>query len=67
MKRTFIAVAVLLLFSNCGIVDIDENLNRSPNSPSEASAPQLMANAMLSLQARIASSCGCSLRIAEAT
>ncbi len=49
MKRTFIAVAVLLLFSNCGIVDIDENLNRSPNSPSEASAPQLMANAMLSL------------------
>lgn len=49
MKRTFIAVVALLLFSNCGIVDIDEDLNRSPNSPSEASAPQLIANAMLSL------------------
>lgn len=49
MKRTFIAVAALLLFSACGIVNIDDDLNLSPNSPSEASAPQLIANAMLSL------------------
>lgn len=49
MKHTLIAVVAVLLFSNCGIVDIDEDLNRSPNSPSEASPPQLIANAVLSL------------------
>lgn len=49
MRKIYLAVAALLVFSNCTLMDFDEDINRSPNAPSEASGPQLMANAMLSL------------------
>jgi hypothetical protein len=51
MRKTLFAVVALLLFSNCGIVGFDDDINVSPNAPNQASAPQLIANAMLSLPA----------------
>lgn len=50
MKKLLIPFTIIaLLVSGCDITSIDDDLNQNPNLPSEASPPQLLANAMLSL------------------
>ncbi len=47
MKKIYSIVICILLLVSCN--NFDENINKNPNKPSEASAPQLLANAMLYL------------------
>lgn len=50
MKKLLIPFTIIaLLVSGCDITSIDDDINQNPNLPSEASPPQLIANAMLSL------------------
>lgn len=50
MKNLFISITLIALtiFSSCDLVEFN-NINNNPNQPSDADAPQLIANAMLSL------------------
>ncbi len=50
MKKLFIPITLIALtiFSSCDLVEFN-NINNNPNQPSDAAAPQLIANAMLSL------------------
>jgi hypothetical protein len=47
MKKTFILFASILFIGACN--NFDEEINKNPNAPTEASGPQLLASAMLSL------------------
>ena len=47
MKKLYILLGCIFLAGACN--DFDEDINRNPNAPSEASGPQLLASAMLSL------------------
>lgn len=49
MKKLYTLLFSVLFLASCNLMEFDEDINKSPNSPSEASAPQLIANAMLSL------------------
>src|SRR5690625_776507 len=51
MKKLLLSTAliVLVVFGGCDLVEFDDDINTNPNLPSEASAPQLIANAVLSL------------------
>ncbi|HEX6983231.1 MAG TPA: SusD/RagB family nutrient-binding outer membrane lipoprotein [Balneolaceae bacterium] len=49
MKKLLIPIVAAFFLYSCDIASFDDNLNQNPNFPSEFSAPQLMANAMLSL------------------
>lgn len=49
MKKLLIPFVVALLISSCDVASFDDDINKDPNKPSEASAPQLLANAMLDL------------------
>lgn len=50
MKKLLIPFTIIaLLVSGCDLASFDEDINKNPNSPSDASPPQLMANAMMSL------------------
>ena len=50
MKKLLIPFTIIaLLVNGCDITSIDDDINKNPNLPSDASAPQLIANAMLSL------------------
>ncbi|WP_428235114.1 SusD/RagB family nutrient-binding outer membrane lipoprotein [Gracilimonas sp.] len=50
MKKLFIPITLIAfaIFSSCDLVEFN-NINNNPNQPSDAAAPQLIANAMLSL------------------
>ncbi|WP_421773896.1 SusD/RagB family nutrient-binding outer membrane lipoprotein [Gracilimonas sp.] len=50
MKKLFIPITLIALtiFSSCDLVEFNK-INNNPNQPSDAAAPQLIANAMLSL------------------
>ncbi|MCP9292393.1 SusD/RagB family nutrient-binding outer membrane lipoprotein [Gracilimonas sediminicola] len=50
MKKLFIPITLIVfaIFSSCDLVEFN-NINNNPNQPSDAAAPQLIANAMLSL------------------
>jgi hypothetical protein len=47
MKKSYIMIIGLLLAGACN--NFDEEINKNPNAPSEASGPQLLASAMLEL------------------
>lgn len=47
MKKSFILIASMLLIGACN--NFDDDINTNPNEPSQASGPQLLASAMLSL------------------
>ena len=47
MRRIYILLGCIFLSGACN--NFDEEINRNPNAPSEASGPQLLASAMLSL------------------
>ncbi len=47
MKKLALLFIPLLVFASCELVQFDEDLNKNPNDPSEASNTQLLANAML--------------------
>ncbi len=47
MKKLYILLGCVFLVGACN--NFDEDINKNPNAPSEASGPQLLANAMLSL------------------
>lgn len=51
MKKLLLPVTliVLIALSSCDLLEFDEDINNNPNLPSQASPPQLIANAMLSL------------------
>lgn len=50
MKNLLIPFTIVaFLISSCDIASFDDDINKDPNAPSEVSAPQLIANAMLSL------------------
>lgn len=49
MKKLVIAIVAAFFLSSCELVSFDEDINKDPNLPTNASAPQLIANAMLSL------------------
>jgi hypothetical protein len=46
MKKAFLIFLPLFLFVSCDLLEFDDDINNNPNSPSEASGPQLLANAM---------------------
>lgn len=46
MKKLTLLFFTLLFFGSCDMLEIDDDININPNSPSEASGPQLIANAM---------------------
>lgn len=46
MKKLSIFIFTLIFLASCDILEFDDDINNNPNSPSEASAPQLLANAM---------------------
>lgn len=46
MKKVFLLFLPLFLFVSCDLLEFDDDINNNPNSPSEASGPQLLANAM---------------------
>lgn len=50
MKKLFLSITLvaLTILSSCDLVEFN-NINNNPNQPSDAAAPQLIANAMLSL------------------
>ena len=47
MKKLYSILTCIFLLGSCN--NFDEDINKNPNQPSEASAPQLLANAMLFL------------------
>ncbi len=47
MKRIYFLFTLVLFAGSCN--EFDEDINKNPNQPSEASGPQLLASAMLSL------------------
>lgn len=47
MKKLYSILTCIILLGSCN--NFDEDINKNPNQPSEASAPQLLANAMLFL------------------
>lgn len=50
MKKLLIPFTIVaFLVSSCDLASIDDDLNNNPNDPSQASPPQLIANAMLDL------------------
>ena len=50
MKKLILSLTVLaLVVSGCDVLSFDDDINKNPNSPSEAEPSQLIANAMLSL------------------
>lgn len=49
MKKLYILFIALFFVGSCDLIEIDDDLNNSPNSPSEATAAQLLANSMRSL------------------
>lgn len=46
MKKVLLLFLPLFLFVSCDLLEFDDDINNNPNSPSEASGPQLLANAM---------------------
>jgi hypothetical protein len=46
MKRLILLALTIFLVSGCDILEFDDDINNNPNSPSEASAPQLLAGTM---------------------
>lgn len=46
MKKLTLLFFTIVLFMSCDLIEFDDDINNNPNSPSEASAPQLLANAM---------------------
>ncbi|MEX0906506.1 MAG: SusD/RagB family nutrient-binding outer membrane lipoprotein [Balneolaceae bacterium] len=58
MKKLYILFIALFFLGSCDMLDFDDNINVSPNSPSQASGPQLIANAMRYLPGLSASSTG---------
>lgn len=46
MKKLAIFILTLIFLGSCDVLEFDEDINNNPNSPSDASAPQLLANAM---------------------
>ncbi|PKD43493.1 SusD/RagB family nutrient-binding outer membrane lipoprotein [Rhodohalobacter barkolensis] len=46
MKKITLLFFTVILFVSCDLIELDDDINNNPNSPSEASAPQLLANAM---------------------
>lgn len=44
-----LVLLVVISLSSCDVLEFDDDINRNPNLPSRASAPQLISNAMLSL------------------
>lgn len=46
MKKAILLFLPLFLFVSCDLLEFDDDINKNPNSPSVASAPQLLANAM---------------------
>ena len=52
MKNLILSLTIFTLFvSSCDVLSVDEEKNQNPNLPTEASASQLISNAMLSLPA----------------
>ena len=49
MNKLYITLLALFFVVSCDILEFDDSINNSPNSPSEAAAQQLLANAMMSL------------------
>ncbi len=50
MKKLILSLTVIaLVVSSCDVLSFDDDINKNPNSPSEAQPSQLIANAMLSL------------------
>jgi len=50
MRKLILSITVIaFIVSGCDIASFDEDINKNPNSPSEAEPSQLIANAMLSL------------------
>lgn len=49
MKKLYIVFITVFFLGSCDLLEIDEDMNRSPNTPSDASAQQLIASAMRSL------------------
>ena len=58
MKKLYITLIALFLVASCDILEFDDSINNSPNSPSEAAAQQLLANAMMSLSGISSSTTG---------
>lgn len=46
MKKLTIFCIALFFLGSCDVLEFDDDINTNPNSPSEASGPQLLANAM---------------------
>lgn len=46
MKKLTILLVALFFLGSCDALKFDDDININPNAPSEASAPQLLANAM---------------------
>ncbi|MEX0660196.1 MAG: SusD/RagB family nutrient-binding outer membrane lipoprotein [Balneolaceae bacterium] len=46
MKKLTIFFIALFFLGSCDILEFDDDINTNPNSPSEASGPQLLANSM---------------------
>lgn len=49
MKKLYIIFLTVFFLGSCDLMEIDDDINRSPNSPSDATAQQLIASAMRSL------------------
>ncbi len=49
MKKFLKLLLIAVIFTGCDALKFDDDINVSPNSPSQASGPQLTANAMLYL------------------
>jgi hypothetical protein len=49
MKKLFISLIAVLFISSCDLVSFEDDINKNPNLPSEATPSQLLANAMLYL------------------
>lgn len=58
MKKLSIFFIALFFLGSCDVLDFDDDINVNPNRPSEASGPQLLANAMRYLPGLSASSTG---------
>ncbi|HAC15389.1 MAG TPA: SusD/RagB family nutrient-binding outer membrane lipoprotein, partial [Bacteroidetes bacterium] len=49
MKNIFKILLIALVMGGCDALQFDDDINVSPNSPSQASGPQLTAHSMLYL------------------
>ena len=58
MKKLYITLIALLFVASCDILEFEDSINNSPNSPSQAAAQQLLANAMMSLSGISSSTTG---------